>query len=216
MPQIVEVLKYVHEVTEKEELGVAVGIDVATHEQRLKILTKDLKVNFDLLLAELRKLKTSNPNIRVQIELIEKFLAELEHFILYPKIFKVPEKEIKEVEIIKDRLVTLPIQDERSIKMELTLSLLVEKLILELKRIKKDNPNVNLQLEEDVKLIFFEELGSSNIVGGDLNIKLKSFADSIYRKFEALGSWSFDHQMMLNSFLQERFLMANLVKNANL
>ena len=31
MPQIVEVLKYVHEVTEKEELGVAVGVDVATH-----------------------------------------------------------------------------------------------------------------------------------------------------------------------------------------
>lgn len=40
MPQIVEVLKYVHEVTEKEELGVAVGVDVSTHEQRLKILTK--------------------------------------------------------------------------------------------------------------------------------------------------------------------------------
>ena len=31
-----------------------------------------------------------------------------------------------------------------------------------------------------------------------------------------MGSWSFDHQMMLNSFLQERFLMANLIKNANM
>lgn len=51
MPQIVEVLKYVHEITEKEELGVAVGVDVATHEQRLKILSKDIKVNFDLLLT---------------------------------------------------------------------------------------------------------------------------------------------------------------------
>jgi len=51
MPQIVEVLKYVHEITEKEELGVAVGVDVATHEQKLKILTKDIKVNFDILLA---------------------------------------------------------------------------------------------------------------------------------------------------------------------
>lgn len=100
--------------------------------------------------------------------------------------------------------------------MELTLSLLVEKLIIELKRIRKDNPNINLNLEDDVKLIFFEELGTSNAVSGDFNGKLKSFADSIYRKFEALGSWSYDHQMMLNSFLQERFLMANLVKNANL
>lgn len=51
MPQIVEVLKYVHEVTERDELGVAVGIDVATHEQRLKILTKDIKVNFDILIT---------------------------------------------------------------------------------------------------------------------------------------------------------------------
>ena len=89
-------------------------------------------------------------------------------------------------------------------------------LILELKRIRKDNPSINMQLEDDVKLIFFEELGASNAVSGDFNAKLKSFSDSIYRKFEALGSWSFDHQMMLNSFLQERFLMANLVKNANL
>ncbi len=31
MPQIVEVLKYVHEIVETEELGVAVGVDVMTH-----------------------------------------------------------------------------------------------------------------------------------------------------------------------------------------
>lgn len=101
--------------------------------------------------------------------------------------------------------------------MELTLSLLVEKLILELKRIQRENKGINLQLEDDVKLIFFTELEqNSNMVSGDFNGKLKSFADSVYRRFESLGNWSMDHQMMLNSFLQERFLMANLVKNANL
>jgi len=31
MPQIVEVLKYVHEVFEEETLGVAVGVDIASH-----------------------------------------------------------------------------------------------------------------------------------------------------------------------------------------
>jgi len=96
MPQIVEVLKYVHEITEKEELGVAVGVDIATHEQKLKILTKDIKVNFDILLAELRKLRTSNPNLRIQIEIIEKFLVQLEDFILYPKIVQVPREKIVE------------------------------------------------------------------------------------------------------------------------
>lgn len=30
-----------------------------------------------------------------------------------------------------------------------------------------------------------------------------------------MGGWSTDHQLMLNSFLQERFLMANVVKNSN-
>ena len=80
---------------------------------------------------------------------------------------------------------------------------MVEKLIIELKRLKKDSPNVNLQLEDDVKLIFFTELEQgSNLVSGDFNAKLKSFADTVYRKFESLGNWSVDHQMMLNSFLQ--------------
>ena len=94
---------------------------------------------------------------------------------------------------------------------------MIEKLIVEMKRIQKANPNLNLQLEDDVRLIFFTDLEQgSNLVSGDFNAKLKSFADSVYRKFESLGNWSIDHQMMLNSFLQERFLMANLVKNANL
>ena len=67
MPQIVEVLKYVHEVVETEELGVAVGVDVMTHEQRYKVLVKDLKTNLDIILAELRKMKGNNPGLRLQI-----------------------------------------------------------------------------------------------------------------------------------------------------
>jgi hypothetical protein len=122
----------------------------------------------------------------------------------------------KIVEVEKDRIVHLPRQDERSLKMELSLSLLVEKLILELKRIKSSNPAINFELEDDVKLIFFAELDTAARMEGDLAGKLKSFSESVNRKFESLGSWSLDHQLMLNSFLQERFLMANLVKSANL
>ena len=130
---------------------------------------------------------------------------------------QVDKEKIVEKIVEKDRIVSLPRADERSVKMELTLSLLVEKLILELKRIKKDNPSVNFALEDDVKLIFFTELDQrSGLANDDMNLKLKSFADSVYRKFQSLGNWSFDHQLMLNSFLQERFLMANLVKTANL
>lgn len=46
--------------------------------------------------------------------------------------------------------------------------------------------------------------------------QLKLFSDSVQRKFESLGNWTLDHQLMLNSFLQERFVMANIVKNSNL
>jgi hypothetical protein len=30
-----------------------------------------------------------------------------------------------------------------------------------------------------------------------------------------MGGWSKDHQLMLKSFLEERFVLANIVKNAN-
>ena len=143
-------------------------------------------------------------------------MAELEQFILFPRIVQVPKEVIVEKIVEKDRIVQLPTQDQRSIKMELTLSLLVEKLILELKKIKKTNPSLNLDLEDDIKMIFFSELDSyPKGVDENFNRRLKEFSDSIYRKFESLGNWSLEHQLMLNTFLQERFMMANLVKNAN-
>ena len=93
---------------------------------------------------------------------------------------------------------------------------MVEKLILELKKIKKANPSLNLDLEDDIKMIFFSELDTyPKGVDENFNRRLKEFSDSIYRKFESLGHWSLEHQLMLNTFLQERFMMANLVKNAN-
>lgn len=147
MPQIVEVLKYVHEVCVEETLGVAVGIDVATHEQKYKLLTKDIKIQIDALLVDLRKIRGTNPALKVQIEQIELFITQLDQFILFPRIVQVPQIVEKIVEVEKERIVRLPTQDERSLKMELSLSLLVEKLILELKRLKQENPNINFALE---------------------------------------------------------------------
>ncbi len=112
------------------------GVDVHTHEQKYKLLVKDIKVQLDGLLVEIRRLKMSNPTLKVQIELIETFLAQLDQFILFPRIVEVPKIVEKIVEVEKDRIVALP-KDDRSLKMELSLSLLVEKLILELKRIRR-------------------------------------------------------------------------------
>ena len=54
-------------------------------------------------------------------------IVQLEKFILSPRIVEVPRIVEKIVE--KDRIVHLPKQDDRSLKMELSLSLLVEKQV---------------------------------------------------------------------------------------
>ena len=88
MPQIVEVLKYVHEICESEDAGVAVDVDVGTHEARYKELSKNIEKQLDGLLRELRGMKTDHV-AKSRIETIEGFLGELRKFILTPRIVKV-------------------------------------------------------------------------------------------------------------------------------
>lgn len=78
-----------------------------------------------------------NPQSNARIEVIEKFLAEFDKFILNPRIIKIPQREVVEKQVEVEKIVRVPTQDEKSLRMELTLSLLVEKLILELKRVKE-------------------------------------------------------------------------------
>jgi hypothetical protein len=51
-------------------LGVSVTGDVATHEQKYKVLSKNLRVQLDTLLNEIRKMKSSNPAMKGQVEVI--------------------------------------------------------------------------------------------------------------------------------------------------
>ena len=91
MPQIVEVLKYVHEVCETEELGVAVGVEASVHEQKYKQLSRDIKGQLDILLREIRQVKQTNPKFKDTIVLLENFLAEFEKYIMTPRIVKTVE-----------------------------------------------------------------------------------------------------------------------------
>lgn len=52
-------------------------------------------------------------------------------------------------------------------------------------------------------------------VNSKLTAQLKDFEHSLDKKFSKMGGWSKDHQLMLKSFLEERFVLANIVKNAN-
>lgn len=145
-----------------------------------------MHTNFDLLIAELNKMMRGNPALKIQIELILKFMAEMNQFIMFPKIIQVPVEKIIEKEVHIEKIVRVPMQDEKSIRMELTLSLLVEKLIIEIKRIRVENPKINIQLEDDVRLIFFNEFGGqtgSNLVNSNINDQLRSFSETVQRKF---------------------------------
>ena len=167
MPQVVEVLKYVHEIVEEETLGVAVGADVNISEIRYKELYAQIRIHFEALLVELRKMKTQNPGIKIQIEIIETFLTELDGIIKFPRFYEVEKEKIVEKEV--NKAVLVPTQTADSIRTETSYAVLIEKLISELKRIKTSNSSIRLELDEDIQLMFFSELLDGNRQLGNLS-----------------------------------------------
>lgn len=98
-------------------------------------------------------MRVNTPGLKIQIDIIEAFLIELDKLIQFPRIVKVEKERIVEKEINVPILV--PTRDSYSIRNDLSLSLLVEKLIAEIKRIKAANQSITLNLDEDIQLIFF-------------------------------------------------------------
>ena len=217
MPQVVEVLKYVHEIVEEQTLGIAVGVEIREQELRYKNLYGQVRIHFETLLVELRKMKVSSPGLRVQIEIIKAFLIELQKLAEFARIVQIEKEKIVE----KDRnvAVLVPTKDSISIRNELSMSLLVEKLVGELKRIKKTNSNLKIELDEDVQPIFFSEFldGQAGNLGEELNKQLVSYRESVYNNLLRTGkTWGTDHEAIFNTILQERFMMANMIQQTNL
>jgi len=140
-------------------------------------------------------------------------LLDFDRLAAAQRVVAVDREKIVEKEVSKGVLVPV-----NNIRNELAMSLLVEKLILEIKRIKKDNPNVKLNLEDDVALVFFTELFDKQNVNlsGDFQANLKKYTEEAIRRFTKNGGkWSTDHELMLHTVLSERFAMANTIKYAN-
>lgn len=69
-------------------------------------------------------------------------------------------------------------------------------MILEIKRIKKENPNVRLSLDDEMALIFFTELSDkANVnLSGDFQSNLKRYTEEAIRRFTKNGGkWTTDH-----------------------
>jgi hypothetical protein len=97
-------------------------------------------------LIELRRLRVNNAGLKIQIDIIEAFLVELEKMFQFQRIVQVEKEKIVEKEV--NVAVLVPTRDSVSIKSDLSMTILVEKLITELKRIKSQNNNIQLNLDE--------------------------------------------------------------------
>jgi hypothetical protein len=96
MPQIVEVLKYVHELVDSDELSTSLNIDVSVEAQEYKKLGEDLERGFADFLVELNKVKSLQPSAAQRIAMIEQYLAKFRRFIKYPKIHEIIREKIVE------------------------------------------------------------------------------------------------------------------------
>lgn len=122
----------------------------------------------------MRKLRVNNPALKIQIDIIEAFLVELEKIMQFQRIVQVEKEKIVEKEVNVPVLV--PTRDSVSIRNDLSMTILVEKLIGELKRIKSQNSNIQLNLDEDIQLIFFTELFGGNVdMREEISSQLKSY-----------------------------------------
>jgi hypothetical protein len=217
LPQVVEVLRYVHEISEIESLGVGLSGDVAIQEAHYKEQYGITRSQLNAILVELKRLRQTQPALASQIDLLERYLTDFDKLAAIQRIVSVDKEKIVEKDVT--RAVLVPTRDSDSLRNELSMSLLIEKLINEIKTIKKNNPSVNLSLEADVGLIFLPELYNTlNIPVGDadFNNSLKEYTKDATSKLQSLGgNWGSDHELMLNTILQERFAMGNIIRQAN-
>lgn len=112
MPQVVEVLKYVHEIFEDDGLGVPLTADIQVAEVRYRELYGNTKKQLEILLIELRKLMTTNPNLRAIIEIIERFLLEFDRLASAQRVVAVDREKIVEKEV--GRAVAVPVTNIRN------------------------------------------------------------------------------------------------------
>lgn len=150
--------------------------------------------------------------------MLEKFLVDFDRFAAVSRVYPVDRERIVEKEV--NKAVLVPTKDSETLRNDLAYSLLIEKLFGELKKIKKDNPNIKFAFDEDIGL-YFNSFFDGPSMRGSLEAgfadKLKEYTQAAVGKFEKQGgSWTSEHLIMLNTVLEERFAMANLVKTANL
>ena len=70
MPQVKETLKYVHEISEVEALGAAVGMDISVQETQYKVLIGNIRDNINVVIEELRRMIRAHPHLQGHVEML--------------------------------------------------------------------------------------------------------------------------------------------------
>ncbi len=142
LPQVVEVVKHVHHISEVNSLGVAVDVDINVQTEKYLGVSVELRKGLLDLLATFKANVGRQPDLKALIAIIEKYLKCIDEWIKFPKLVEV----VKEVahDVVRDRPVLVPTPDREK---EATLSFILEKMINELRRI-RDSHKITLGLDD--------------------------------------------------------------------
>lgn len=120
-------------------------------------MSSELHASLIDLIEKFKQNVYRQPDLKGTIQIIENHLKTVEKWISFPKVVEI-EKEVEKI-VQKDKVVLVPTADHQR---EASLSYLVEKLVLELRRIKERN-RIDLQLDEDIQRLFFKDSKSGVI-----------------------------------------------------
>ena len=89
---------------------------------------------------------------------------------------------------------------------------IIEQLILGMRKFRRDEIRNNFN--DDILKIFFMDL-DIELTGSSLENKYLQYIEELRGKYQSFGNWADSHMMILNSFLQSRFAVTNIIDEAN-
>ena len=120
LPQIVEVVRNLHSITEVQSPGVAVGVSIEEHTKEFTTVSSELHASLLDLLEKFKQNVYRQPDLKGTIQIIENHLMTVERWIKFPKIVEI-EREVEKL-VEKDKVILVPTADHQR---EASLSYLV-------------------------------------------------------------------------------------------
>ena len=89
MPQIVEIVKNIHHISEVNQLGVAVDVVINVHAEKFIGVSTELRKGLIELLSIFRSNAGRQPDLKNLIVIIEKYMKYIDEWIKFPKLVEV-------------------------------------------------------------------------------------------------------------------------------